>query len=384
MGKSAKMSDIFFESARSQLQALDANVQVVFIHPRYQQHREFLRFLIAEYPDIFYWRATPKATSDVFATSFDAMGSHVIFDEYDVMDSATGRDLITRVLSYWQAHQIANGRIFIFTRDLPLFDKDFQPKIALIPVIEPLLLCDYMAHPEKHRVEVYSLGFGRVWVDGHEITQWEGRLPRAMFFYLVDKGIVTRDSIFQTFWPNLSVKEATNVFHVTKRKVGDILGVDLTMYRSGFYTISSDIELYYDVIQFGELIQNGAISDDSEAHNLLSLANHIYQGDFLQGSSFEWVTNRREALRQTYGESLIQLADIATRQQSPSQAIGYYLRASRLMPLREDVVMRAMELYVQLHMPKHALELYKRLALKPSPALISLADSIQSTRPNRA
>ena len=40
--------------------------------------------------------------------------------------------------------------------------------------------------------------------------------------------MVTRDEIFETFWPGLPTKEATNVFHVTKRKISERLGYELT------------------------------------------------------------------------------------------------------------------------------------------------------------
>ena len=40
----------------------------------------------------------------------------------------------------------------------------------------------------------------------------------------------TRADIFKEFWPGLPIKSATNVFHVTKRKIGERLGCDLTSY----------------------------------------------------------------------------------------------------------------------------------------------------------
>src|SRR5690606_15826942 len=92
--------------------------------------------------------------------------------------------------------------------------------------------------PARPQLEVYSLGRGYALVNGQMITNWDGALPRNLFFYFMDHPLVTRDEIFATFWPNLSVKEATNVFHVTKRKiserislkVGDGKSYELTQY----------------------------------------------------------------------------------------------------------------------------------------------------------
>ena len=68
--------------------------------------------------------------------------------------------------------------------------------------------------------------------------------------------MVTRAEIFQTFWPNLTTREATNVFHVTKRKISEVLGTELTVYGSSFYHISPQIQLSYDVSLFNQLVQD--------------------------------------------------------------------------------------------------------------------------------
>jgi len=93
----------------------------------------------------------------------------------------------------------------------------------------------------KPQLEVYALGRGYALVNGQEITNWDGALPRNLFFFFMDNPLITRDEIFATFWPGLSVKEATNVFHVTKRKISERISMkvaetgsyELTQYTSG-------------------------------------------------------------------------------------------------------------------------------------------------------
>ncbi|MFQ3674014.1 MAG: hypothetical protein SNJ83_10505, partial [Aggregatilineales bacterium] len=70
--------------------------------------------------------------------------------------------------------------------------------------------------PPKPQLEVYAFGQGLALINGHEMVNWDGALPRQMFYYFLDHPLVTRDEIFKVFWPQLPVKEATNVFHVTK------------------------------------------------------------------------------------------------------------------------------------------------------------------------
>ena len=71
----------------------------------------------------------------------------------------------------------------------------------------------------KPQLEIYAFGRGHAISNGREIRSWDGALPRNLFFYFIDNPLVTRDQIFEIFWSKLSIKDATNVFHVTKRKI---------------------------------------------------------------------------------------------------------------------------------------------------------------------
>jgi two-component SAPR family response regulator len=73
----------------------------------------------------------------------------------------------------------------------------------------------------KPTLETYALGRGYGIVNGQTINNWDGALPRNLFFYFVDHPLITRDQIFEVFWPRLATKDATNVFHVTKRKISE-------------------------------------------------------------------------------------------------------------------------------------------------------------------
>src|SRR5690606_35142968 len=150
---------------------------------------------------------------------------------------------------------------------------------------------------------------GRVLLNGKSVDNWDGVLPRSLFFYMVDRGMTTRNEIFDTFWPNLSTREATNVFHVTKRKISEVLGLDLTTYWSGFYRISPNIELSYDVVLFTELVQNSAISSGEDAITKLNSAIELYQGQFLYGMDMNWTYHRRSELNEDYSDAIATLAE---------------------------------------------------------------------------
>lgn len=222
----------------------------------------------------------------------------------------------------------------------------------------------------KPQLEVYALGRGYALVNGQQITNWDGALPRNLFFYFVDHPLVTRDEIFQTFWPDLSVKEATNVFHVTKRKISERIGLkiqepgsyELTQYSGGFYMPSDKIIRHYDAGDFQESVERAITTlDEREEELLLERAIDLYKGPFLQTIEMKWTQERREQLRQLYAQALIQMGRIAKRRANDHAALGFFTRALKETPEREDIHREVMGTYLKLDMVEDAEAQYKRL-----------------------
>src|SRR5258708_38786010 len=224
------------------------------------------------------------------------------------------------------------------------------------------MLLDYPQQPaDRVLLEVYGLGPGQALINGERIDHWDGLLPRSLFFYFVDRGMITRDEIFQTFWPTLSIREATNVFHVTKRKISEILGFDLTVYWSGFYRISPDIDLHYDVVKFIEDVQNSVVAEQQEASDLLERAIFLYRGLFLSTLDMEWAESRRHELKLTYADALSTLGRLRQREGDTQESLGLYSRAGTTQPQREDLAPAIMPLYATLGQSDRAIAAYNRL-----------------------
>ncbi|MDZ4765222.1 MAG: BTAD domain-containing putative transcriptional regulator, partial [Chloroflexota bacterium] len=221
-------------------------------------------------------------------------------------------------------------RIVLFTRTLPRrLITELSHQVVCLPSNPSLMLWDYakVRSEQMALLEVRAFGLGRVLLNGKPIDNWDGALPRLLFFYLIDRGMVTRGEIFETFWPNLSVREATNVFHVTKRKISEVLGIDVTKYGSGYYHIASSIHLIYDVALFTEGMQESEISEGQDAVVLMESALMLYRGDFLTSMNTEWVTRRRNDLQHNYAEALLSLADTMEQMGDAPRALGTYRRA---------------------------------------------------------
>jgi hypothetical protein len=168
-------------------------------------------------------RTTPEKAAQAALKALNPLQPYVL-----VIDSL---DLANRQVENWIG-AMAKGvpeksQIVMGARQLPpsLFETHtLRDNVQLYPVDPERMLLDYASQPtDRALLEVYGLGPGQALINGQRIDRWDGMLPRALFFYFIDRGMVTRDEIFHTFWPTLSIREATNVFHVTKRKISEIL-----------------------------------------------------------------------------------------------------------------------------------------------------------------
>jgi len=235
----------------------------------------------------------------------------------------------------------------------------------------------------RPQLEVYSLGRGYALVNGQPITNWDGALPRNLFFYFMDHHLVTRDEIFATFWPDLSIKEATNVFHVTKRKISERISMkvegsknyEMTQYSAGFYVPSEKVIRHYDVGDFQAAVERAMVTtDDDEEERLLTQAVDLYRAPFLQNTRMEWMNNRRDHLRQLNAQALIGLGRLNKRRGNDDAALGFFVRSLKESPEREDIHREIMSAYLRLGRKEDARAQYRHLteflrtALKINPS----------------
>jgi DNA-binding SARP family transcriptional activator len=380
--------------ATKQLREKGADVRLVLIHPNFTQQHAALSELEqdAVYVRLRGAHLTNDAITEQIQEALEAQGARLsdvgtlVLDE---ADRASTGDFVSFLRSL--LGKMPSGRVIVLSRVLPpglLADAALRQQTHIVPAAEAMMLWDYAQRNDSTGalLEVRALGSGRVQVNGQTVSSWDGVLPRSLFFYLVDRGMVTRAEIFQTFWPKLSVREATNVFHVTKRKISEVLGTDLTVYWSGFYHVSPRVQVSYDVALFTQMSQDSAIAPTEESIALLEQAVALYRGDFLTALESSWVLNRRQDLIQGYGEALIGLAKNYERMNEPQRALGLYLRAAATNRQREDIALNIMRMCREMGFHHDALTVYERLVnelrkslkVAPGPQLQELAAAIRN------
>ncbi len=389
------MSD-FDESAFKQYEALGSKVRLVIVHPHYAQAHRLLRLMTDAHYLALQGRGLDRSQIQAqFQTMLKIHGDMLGPKDWVIIDEAdrAAPDGLFVFIRDELLPQLQRGRVILIGRSLPmpvLQDPKLSKLTQIVPVDPERMLIDYAQarSAADHVVEVRALGQGRVQIDGRAVESWDGNLPRTLFFYLVDRGMVTRSDIFADFWPDLSVLEATNVFHVTKRKISEVLGTELTEYHSGFYHLSARIVLHYDVHVFNRLLQECSIAEPKHAIAMLRQAAALYRGPYVRSLTASWAARRREELAHSYGDLLAMLARLEEQQGNLLSAFSHYVRASRLTPPRDDVMERILTIAPAIGAQADALIVYERfkkalrrsLGKAPSAHLKELAAASAKTR----
>lgn len=303
-----------------------------------------------------------RAAFDDFSSAGKSLGAAIPAKTVVIIDQV---DVLGTNATEW-LHGLAEGlpnsaRVVIVSRQLE--------HAAIVPLVQAgkaTIVNEDSLAPEpiisgEGQLTVYALGVGKVFYNGKEVLHWDGPLTRRLFYYLLDRGPASRTQIFETFWPNLPVREATNVFHVTKRKMNETIGVDVTDYVDRHYRIADSVKLYYDVHVFEHAMAEADAGFGDESIAGWQRAIKIYRHDFLMLEQTPWAVERRAELRQHYAQALISMARTYQKYNQPEQALNHYLRALISAPMREDLHLQVMKLQQDAGRPADAIAQYDLL-----------------------
>jgi DNA-binding SARP family transcriptional activator len=330
-------------------------------HPTFGRHTHIL-------PDEV-WQDTDKnfnAILDAFlrdVAELDEQPFFLILDEYDRGDEA---DDVQRFIEGLCDYVPDHCCLVINSRTLPRL-----PWISLAAKRRAVLLLDdqqittdfyRMNRPDtKYSMEVYALGPGFVLLNGQAIDTWEGHLPRLLFFFALDKCVITRSEICEAFWPELDMDQAVNVFHVTKRRLHKALDMDVLVHDEGYYRVNPDMTITYDVMDFVEAL---IAARNEHTHNRMEAwqrAVDLYRGPFLQGHADPWIVSRRADFRTGFLEALHHIASYWIGEGRNEHALTLYQRAIAEDPFREDIHQEMMLLYAKMGRRSEAAGHYQRL-----------------------
>jgi DNA-binding SARP family transcriptional activator len=286
----------------------------------------------------------------------------LILDEYDRTDSA---DDLQAFVEQVILRLPAKCQLVINSRSLPRL-----PWVSLIAQKKAIILEDDllvssnfydMRSDGQHHLEVFALGPGYVLLNGQPVDTWEGHLPRLLFFFALDRPVVTRSEICQAFWPDLDNDQAVNVFHVTKRRLHKALDFDVLVHEAGYYRVNPDVSIYYDIMAFVGALVKGRSPETEDKAAVWQEAIDLFRGPFLQGHSDSWIVERRRDYQAGYLEALSEMAQIRLEEGRQDQALGLLMRAVQENDRHEPIHRQIMQLFASMGRRSEAAAHYQKL-----------------------
>jgi DNA-binding SARP family transcriptional activator len=335
----------------------DLNLQSLisgFTHDIANQHPTFGRHVNMLPGNVFEDREQFRDIVDTVARDFSEISDDMfvfVLDEYDRGDVADDIQLfVERLVDSLPA----NCHIVLNSRTLPRL-----PWVSLVAQGDAVLLRDEVLVNEnfyeltadgEDNLEIYALGPGYVLLNEQMIETWEGHLPRLLFFFVLDKPVVTRSEICEAFWPDLESDQAVNVFHVTKRRLHKALSMDVLVHDDGYYRVNPELGVRYDVMDFVTVLMRGRDEalDIKERMRAWTQVMDMYHGPFLQGHSDPWIERRREEYERGYLEAVTNLASERLSQGRREHALSLFQRALAENAQRQDIHREVMRLFASM------------------------------------
>lgn len=232
-------------------------------------------------------------------------------------------------------------------------------------------------YDEGASLKVLSLGPGYVFRDDYLVDTWEGHLPRLLLFFGLDRPMVTRNQICETFWPKLHIDQAVNVFHVTKRRLHKAIGADALEHDGSYYRINRQTPFYFDAFEFVEALLEGRYGAPEDPLALWQRVAKLYRGPFLQGHHDAWILERREAYQVAYVEALDNIAEVWRGRESYELALQTLTRAIEADYAREDIHLKLLKLYARLGRRAEAVTHFRQLERWAKANKVRLGGQIQ-------
>jgi DNA-binding SARP family transcriptional activator len=259
-----------------------------------------------------------------------------------------------------------------------------QPPTAVspIPVEDP-----------QATLQIFALGGARVEKDGRPIDSPDLiQKPRELLYYLLShpEGR-TKEQMGLALWPDASTAQLRSSFHDTVFRLRRALGgKEWVVFEKRRYTFGSTTEYFYDVKSFEKDISEARRAQagaPERAVGYLKEATDLYRGDFLEDTAqSEWILERQDELRRSYGESLLILGDLLANLGRHAEAADAYRKAISHDRFLEEAHRGLMRSQVALGEPGGALRHYEELARmlleqlgsSPSPETVALYESLRS------
>lgn len=301
------------------------------------------------------------------------MAAELGYDQFLVVAARKYQGLLEHVAQEWETPQL-NSLLVRIKQTWEIREQLEAPEEAPISV--------------ENILQVSAFGRETVRLDGELVpnTKWHSVGARAMFFFILDRKMVTKEQIALEFWPEFSQGKVNSNFHATLWRVRNALGgKHMIEYHGDAYRVNPEVNLHYDVDRFQQLVKR--LNDRSsgiEQRTLLRQIVELYQGDYLVSIDMPWADHRRFELQTDFMKALSILAQIELDRKNYPEAEGLFARLVKLEPYRDDFHLSKMVCMVgrgdingaRQHYRSYRQFLSEELGIEPDRQLIDFYESL--------
>jgi non-specific serine/threonine protein kinase len=244
----------------------------------------------------------------------------------------------------------------------------------------------------RQRLRIFALGPARVEIEGLPIDspEWIQKSRELLYYLLSHPEGRTKEQIGLALWPEASTTQLRSSFHDTVFRLRRALGgKEWVVFEMRRYAFDRSLDYSYDVEEFEKHLSDARrlgpeVPDQAILH--LQEAAGLYAGDYLEDFAHnEWVLERQDELRRSYGESLLLLGELLGAAGRHAEAADAYRKAISHDRYLEEAHRGLMRSQVALGEPGGALRHYEELARMlheqlgsaPSSETIALYESLR-------
>lgn len=208
--------------------------------------------------------------------------------------------------------------------------------------------------PSRPRLEITTFGKVSVAHDGHivELSDWQTREARDLFFYLLQSPPRTKEQIALEFWPDLPPARLKMRFKINIYRIRQALGQDVILFKDDHYSFNRSIPYVWDRDHVEDLYFARRQSTDlGERIQVLEEAVALIRGRYLVDLNAEWAEADRIRWEDRQRELLYELAELYLRLNRGQDCLRLARELLALDPLQESAHRLVLQAHAALHDP---------------------------------
>jgi LuxR family transcriptional regulator, maltose regulon positive regulatory protein len=243
--------------------------------------------------------------------------------------------------------------------------------------------------PVNPRLEIVSFGDVEVRHNQQtvELSTWQTREARDLFFFLLQSQPLTKEQIALAFWPDISPARLKVRFKINIYRIRQAVGADAVIFEDDRYRFNRSINYSWDREEFDKLFERiQKTSIRGEKQKLLGQAVEILRGDYLADLDAEWVVHDRLKYQDIHRYLLLELADLHLQDGQMFECLNIARRILKSDALMEAAHRLIIQAYASLHDPANMTLQYREyeqsleneLGIEPSSEIKSLYEQLMA------